>query len=371
MLFRVLLVDDEKLALASLKFAFPWAEYGFTEILATTNPAEALSLLQKERIDAAFVDIRMPKISGLDLLESSRKMGLPTVFIIVSGFSDFSYAQQALRNNALDYCLKPIEPDETHTLLHKLQKHLFFIRIRNDPILIKRLLSNEKNCCEAFLAADAPQELTLLGIFSSMLPQVLAEANALSPSDCLFFNSESALLLWRGLLPDEPWQAFLKRAKENALLVLDNAPPAVPAFQSALLRIQAELYQHSENSAGLIRLSPVSPDITKCLKEIILYISTHYNEDLNLQRLSIQFGINYAYLSQQFKKFMRMSFSEYLTSIRLQNACRLLLSTNLRVVVISEMVGYNDYHYFSNTFKKHFLMTPLQYRKIKDGGDLQ
>ena len=43
-LFRVLLVDDEKLALASLKFAFPWAEYGFTEILATTNPAEALSL---------------------------------------------------------------------------------------------------------------------------------------------------------------------------------------------------------------------------------------------------------------------------------------------------------------------------------------
>ena len=66
-----------------------------------------------------------------------------------------------------------------------------------------------------------------------------------------------------------------------------------------------------------------------------------------------------------------LSFSEYLTSIRLQNACRLLLSTNLRVVVISEMVGYNDYHYFSNTFKKHFLMTPLQYRKIKDGGDLQ
>ena len=101
-LFRVLLVDDEKLALASLKFAFPWAEYGFTEILATTNPAEALSLLQKERIDAAFVDIRMPKISGLDLLESSRKMGLPTVFIIVSGFSDFSYAHQALRNNDLD-----------------------------------------------------------------------------------------------------------------------------------------------------------------------------------------------------------------------------------------------------------------------------
>ena len=85
-LFRVLLVDDEKLALASLKFAFPWAEYGFTEILATTNPAEALSLLQKERIDAAFVDIRMPKSAAWIFLKAPVKWDFPLFLSLFRAF---------------------------------------------------------------------------------------------------------------------------------------------------------------------------------------------------------------------------------------------------------------------------------------------
>ena len=88
--FRVLLVDDEELMLVTMRCAIAWQKYGFTNITAVSDPQKALRLLQEEHFDAAMVDIRMPGMNGLEMIEAAQKYGVSTGFVIVSGYADFS-----------------------------------------------------------------------------------------------------------------------------------------------------------------------------------------------------------------------------------------------------------------------------------------
>ena len=95
--WHVLIVDDEPMALYSTAHAFPWADWGFDPPVLMTEAPAALDNLRTERFDAAIVDIRMPQMTGIDLIRLSGEAGLQTVFIVLSGYSDFSYVQTALR----------------------------------------------------------------------------------------------------------------------------------------------------------------------------------------------------------------------------------------------------------------------------------
>jgi two-component system, response regulator YesN len=123
-MFKVLLVDDEPWALRGIRESFKWEEENFKVIAETTRSLEAFDIIIEERPDVVFTDIRMPVISGIELMQKVRESGLDTEFIVISGFDEFSYAQQALRQGAFDYCLKPLEIDYAKSLLVKLSHHL-------------------------------------------------------------------------------------------------------------------------------------------------------------------------------------------------------------------------------------------------------
>ena len=119
-MYRILIVDDEPMALYSTAHTFPWADWGFDPPVLMTEAPAALDKLRTERFDAAIVDIRMPQMTGIDLIRLSGEAGLQTVFIVLSGYSDFSYVQTALRLSTFDYCLKPILPDAAQAALERL-----------------------------------------------------------------------------------------------------------------------------------------------------------------------------------------------------------------------------------------------------------
>lgn len=123
-MYKVLLVDDEPWALSGIRNTFQWEKFGFEVIAETTVPAEAFDIIINQRPDVVFTDVRMPEMSGLELMEKVRERGLDTEFVVVSGFGEFSYAQQAIRQGAFDYCLKPLEFDYADKLLDKLYKYL-------------------------------------------------------------------------------------------------------------------------------------------------------------------------------------------------------------------------------------------------------
>ena len=123
-MYKVLLVDDEPWALRGIKETFQWKEMGFEVMYETTKSTEALEIILKGNVDVVFTDIRMPKISGLELMKKAREQGNDNEFIVISGYGEFSYAQEALKQGAFDYCLKPLQFEEADILLKRLKKHM-------------------------------------------------------------------------------------------------------------------------------------------------------------------------------------------------------------------------------------------------------
>lgn len=105
-------VDDEPQIRESIMHKIPWKQYGFEQVSGAASAEEALELLRKNPVDVCLCDIRMTGKSGLDLIEFASREQLKTRFIILSGYGNFSYAQQALRLGASDYLLKPCAPSE-------------------------------------------------------------------------------------------------------------------------------------------------------------------------------------------------------------------------------------------------------------------
>ena len=109
-MYKVVLVDDEEWGLASLKSAFRWEEHGFEVMFASTDPAAAWTVIQKWNPDVVFCDIRMPGMDGFAVLDEIQKNHLKSRFVIVSGFAEFQYAQEAISKGVYDYLLKPVDP---------------------------------------------------------------------------------------------------------------------------------------------------------------------------------------------------------------------------------------------------------------------
>jgi len=97
--------------------------------------------------------------------------------------------------------------------------------------------------------------------------------------------------------------------------------------------------------------------------KLIKYVEANYNKTLFLNDLSRKFNINTTYICDLFKKHMGLTFTEYLTQLRLNKAAEMLAETDYSIVQIADEVGYGDYCYFSKVFKEHFKMTPSGYRK--------
>ncbi len=123
-MYRVILVDDEPWTLQGIRETFHWEKYGFEVIAAHTFATKALNDILEQKPDVVFTDIRMPVINGIDLLNEIRKKELETEVIIISGFGQFDYAQEAIRQGAFDYVLKPIDDSETDKLLERLKRKL-------------------------------------------------------------------------------------------------------------------------------------------------------------------------------------------------------------------------------------------------------
>lgn len=111
-MYTVLIVDDEMAVHQSIRLLGKWEDYDVTRILDAYNGCEALELLRENSVDLMLVDIKMPKMGGLELIERSKALPKPPRVIIISGYGDFQYAQFAVRLNVEDYLLKPINRHE-------------------------------------------------------------------------------------------------------------------------------------------------------------------------------------------------------------------------------------------------------------------
>ena len=109
--YKILLVDDERTEREGISFLIQ--RYGYPlEIQQAVNGRKALELMEQEKFDILFTDVRMPIMDGLDLSKEASQLYPDTIIIIFSAYSEFDYAKKAMEAGVVNYLLKPIELDE-------------------------------------------------------------------------------------------------------------------------------------------------------------------------------------------------------------------------------------------------------------------
>lgn len=124
-LFHLLLVDDEPHILDGLRYNIDWKELDISEVYTADSTDTALMILENHRVDVIITDIQMPGDDGLILGSTVLRQYPYTKVIILSGYSDFSYAQRSVDIKAFRYLLKPIQYEE---IKQSVEEALFELR---------------------------------------------------------------------------------------------------------------------------------------------------------------------------------------------------------------------------------------------------
>ncbi|MCD1257249.1 response regulator [Paenibacillus athensensis] len=118
-MLQLLVVDDEAHWVESLVETIPWDTVGIGQVFKAYSGKEALHVMSEQSIDVVITDIRMPEMSGLELIREIRKVWAKTKCIILSGYADFEYAQQAMQYQSFDYLLKPVCDEDLLRTVHQ------------------------------------------------------------------------------------------------------------------------------------------------------------------------------------------------------------------------------------------------------------
>ncbi len=118
-MLKVLLVEDEDVIRRGLKFKMDWTDAGCVVVGEAASGNEGLQKISELHPDIVITDIRMPDMDGLEMLRRGREI-CPFHAVIISGYGEFEYAQQAISLRVAEYLLKPIDLNELKICLKKI-----------------------------------------------------------------------------------------------------------------------------------------------------------------------------------------------------------------------------------------------------------
>ena len=139
--FKVLVADDEKLIARSIARRIDESGSNFRVVAQAGTGLEALEMAKEWMPDVVFSDIKMPEMDGIGLISRLQEMNPSILCVIVSGYSDFEYTRAAIQNNAVDYLLKPVNPEELSALLARMEAVLL---AREQTIVPNREINAEQ-----------------------------------------------------------------------------------------------------------------------------------------------------------------------------------------------------------------------------------
>ena len=158
-IYTVIVADDEDELREAVCTMIPWEALGFHLVGSASNGLDALELVERLEPDLLLTDIRMPFLSGIALARAVREIRPAMHIAFLSGYDDFTYAQQAIQYNIISYMLKPIT-------LEELKKELCVIRekisLRYQEIAQGRAGQPRSNTCTGRLwsAACSPHRIS-------------------------------------------------------------------------------------------------------------------------------------------------------------------------------------------------------------------
>lgn len=159
-MLKVIIADDEPHICQLLETLIDWAAEGFTIVGFANNGYEVSKLCATNQPDLLITDIRMPGLGGLELIQQLHEQ-MPSVHvIIITGYSQFQYAHQALRYGVIDYLLKPINTEELLIALRNVKEKIYhsgvpaLINLGEQPVSTKSMQTIKGNILLSILTSN-------------------------------------------------------------------------------------------------------------------------------------------------------------------------------------------------------------------------
>jgi DNA-binding response OmpR family regulator len=175
----ILIVDDER----NVRLMYRAALDNMFKVDEAESAAKALTMLGACRYDVAILDLRMPEMTGLELLEQMNHLGITTPVVFVTAYADVPNAVQAMKCGAIDFLQKPIVPDQLRAIVQDiLVRHAvderknkdphdfdYFMRCAKRAINLRDFTGARRNLISALeIDPESPQALNLAGVMFEM-----------------------------------------------------------------------------------------------------------------------------------------------------------------------------------------------------------
>jgi two-component system response regulator YesN len=392
---RLIIVDDEQGVRDMLADYLRASEPRFEVAGCFSNGELAWEFMRREEVDLVITDIRMPRLSGLELAQKIAQSSMNCVVCIVSGYSEFEYARQAIECGVAFFLLKPIQLRELSDALHRMERKL--LEQRASALLEKQFSDDDTEMFFADLLLDRIPAGEMAERAKALnLPYSHTEANGfflrvtaqsaqrdgqrVYDAQRLFTALVNVLRMhWQNSLihpvshqGDAYWFIVLHGPRGRAY---DLAP--VRETLRDVLGVAAEFsirdrFASLSQPPRLMRLlarggvktgaerDPARFD--QAIARAKEYIAQHYGEDITRYDVASAVYMNSAYFSRYFKAKTGENFNDYLTAYRMRKAI-LLMVTPKRLSEISRLVGYCNYRYFARVFQGYTTYSPSDYRR--------
>lgn len=207
-MYKALIIDDEKPVQIAIQKLGNWKYYGIEPPRLAQNGKDGLQAMREFHPDIVFVDMNMPVMDGVSFLQAASKEFPDSQYVVVSGYDQFSYAQQALHYGACEYLLKPVEEDALNSAIEKA-----LLRIDPEASFLEPQMSQREE-----ISPDEAVSIIKEYIDSNYCQTIKTTMF----SEKYFFSTEYLTRLFRGKYGFTIYEYVLKLRMERAKELLED-----------------------------------------------------------------------------------------------------------------------------------------------------
>lgn len=201
-MYTLMIAEDEPIVREGLKQYFNWKELGINQIFDAENGKIGMQIALQEQPDIVITDIRMPELDGLEMIKQLRPKLPHTIFVILTGYNEFSYAKKAIGYGGVyDYLLKPLQYDEGYKTIQNCIKQIDYQRLelQNQSKLEleskQNLIYRASDVIKVLVEEDTFDEQSIVSLYNLDARNYLYQTFVLTciPSD---FTSPNQTRVW-------------------------------------------------------------------------------------------------------------------------------------------------------------------------------
>lgn len=383
----------------------------FENIFECCNGMEALSTALPQPPDICIVEVKLPDLSGFELIRQLRVLNPHCKYIMVTSYGYFDHAVQALQVSAADILLKPVKKDRLLAAMRRIseeidkenyertqQKKITDLLYVLEKRILKELVTSQidEETLWFFEAMDFEWPyfcICFVRIEKELSEQEQEQISRRLRKELTEIGYQHLLYAHKGcidLMIFSQIKAYTEEILANTKTIFQNVFLEAGIqikfgsgtwesdfMQSEFSHLQAKKAVGESVSADQngIRMEQIENDMVRIQKkmnvppevlQICDYIQNNYSEKITLNSIADQAGFSKYYISRLFKQYTGVTIIDYLIKIRLDKAKELLVKGEYNIKQISYMVGYSDPNYFTWSFKKYLGISPVKYKYFQN-----